>query len=423
MSDWKFEILGNVAKIKGRIGWKGYKTSDLRDNGPIVFSGTEIKSKSFIDFSKVKHLTQEKFDESPEIILQDKDIMVATRGSLGQIGFYKIEYGPATINPSLVIVSDFKGIPEFLYYYFISNQGQENILAQSSGTTIPAIYQADLKKIKIPFPSLNIQKSISEILSSLDDKIELNNKINQELESLAQLLFKRWFVDFEFPNDKGEPYKASGGEMVDSELGEIPKGWKVVTIDDVTEIVTKGTTPTTIGGRFTEKGINFIKVESLTESGAFIKSRFAHIDDETNLLLKRSVIKEGDVLFSIAGTIGRVAVVTNIILPANTNQAIAIIRPNKISSYFLKMLMQSSHIQNDTQSNIVQAVQANLSLSVIKSTKFILPLSSILSRIDIQLNSIYDNINLLTNENESLAKLRDTLLTKLISGELKINDN
>ncbi len=205
-------------------------------------------------------------------------------------------------------------------------------------------------------------------------------------------------------------------------MGEIPKGWEVVTIDDVTEIVTKGTTPTTIGGRFTEKGINFIKVESLTESGAFIKSKFAHIDDETNQLLKRSVIKKGDVLFSIAGTIGRVAVITNEILPANTNQAIAIIRPNKISSYFLKILMQSSLIQNDTQSNIVQAVQANLSLSVIKSTKFILPLNNILSMIDIQLNNIYDNINLLTNENENLTTLRDTLLPKLISGELEINE-
>ena len=89
MSDRKYEILGNVAKIKGRIGWKGYKTSDLRNSGPIVFSGTEIKSQSYIDFSKVKHLTHEKFEESPEIRLKDGDIMIATRGSLGQIGFYK----------------------------------------------------------------------------------------------------------------------------------------------------------------------------------------------------------------------------------------------------------------------------------------------------------------------------------------------
>jgi type I restriction enzyme S subunit len=160
----------------------------------------------------------------------------------------------------------------------------------------------------------------------------------------------------------------------------------------------------------------------LTESGAFIKSKFAHIDDETNLLLKRSVIKKGDVLFSIAGTIGRVAVVTNEILPANTNQAIAIIRPNKISSYFLKILMQSSLIQNDTQSNIVQAVQANLSLGIIKLTKFILPSINILSKIDIQLNNIYDNINHFVNENENLTTLRDTLLPKLISGELEINE-
>jgi type I restriction enzyme S subunit len=134
------------------------------------------------------------------------------------------------------------------------------------------------------------------------------------------------------------------------------------------------------------------------------------------------VINKGDVLFSIAGTIGRVAVVTDDILPANTNQAIAIIRPQKVSSYFLKLLMQSSLIQNDTQSNVVQAVQANLSLGIIKTTKFILPDDIILSSFDIQLNDIYDNINHHTKEIEYISNLRDTLLPKLISGELEINE-
>ncbi|MCB0541492.1 MAG: restriction endonuclease subunit S, partial [Bacteroidetes bacterium] len=237
---------------------------------------------------------------------------------------------------------------------------------------------------------------------------------------LAQTLFKQWFIDFEFPNENGEPYKSSGGEMVDSELGEIPKGWEISTINDITEKVTKGTTPTTIGGKFTDSGINFIKVESLTEQGAFIKSKFGFIDEETNQLLKRSIIQEGDVLFSIAGTIGRVAVVTKDILPANTNQAIAIIRPNQVDSNFLKLLMKSALIQNDTKSNVVQAVQANLSLGVIKATKFIKPPFEILSFFKSTFSEVFENINLLTEENQELTSLRDTLLPKLISGELEV---
>ncbi len=367
-----------------------------------------------------RNITELGLKNSSARILPKNSILLTSRAPIGYLAIAEKEVCTNQGFKSLVINPE-KADYNFVYYLIKSNV--ERIKGLGTGTTFAEISGSVVKNLKFSLPDLPTQTSIAEILSSLDDKIELNNKINQELETLAQTLFKQWFIDFEFPNEKGEPYKSSGGEMVDSELGEIPKGWELVTIDDVTETVTKGTTPTTIGGRFTEQGINFIKVESLTESGAFIKSKFAHIDDETNLLLKRSVIKKGDVLFSIAGTIGRVAVVTNEILPANTNQAIAIIRPNKISSYFLKILMQSSLIQNDTQSNIVQAVQANLSLGVIKLTKFILPPNNILSKIDIQLNNIYDNINHFTNENENLTTLRNTLLPKLISGELEINEN
>jgi len=167
---------------------------------------------------------------------------------------------------------------------------------------------------------------------------------------------KQWFVDFEFPNENGDPYKTSSGEMIDSELGEIPKGWEVSVIGDICKLVTKGTTPTTIGGKFTDDGINFIKVESISESGSFLKAKFGFIDEETNELLKRSKIELGDVLFSIAGTIGRVAIADKSILPANTNQAIAIIRPKNVAPQFLRLLMKSPWIQQDTKSNVVQAV-------------------------------------------------------------------
>jgi len=425
MSEWKEYKLGEILAPKGYIRGpfgSALKRPEMKSSGYAVYEQQHAihntrKFRYFIDESKFNELIR--FKTLPN------DLIISCSGTVGEISIIQesdpkgiISQALLALRPNLELIS-----PKFLFYFFKNRYGYNQLISASHGSVQVNIAKREVvESIKISLPNRVKQNQITEILSSLDDKIELNNKINQELENLAQTLFKQWFIDFEFPNENGEPYKSSGGEMVDSELGEIPKGWGVVTIDDVTETVTKGTTPTTIGGSFTEKGINFIKVESLTESGAFIKSKFAHIDDETNLLLKRSIIKKGDVLFSIAGTIGRVAVVTNEILPANTNQAIAIIRPNKISSYFLKILMQSSLIQNDTQSNIVQAVQANLSLGVIKLTKFILPPNSILSKIDFQLNNIYDNINHLANENEQLISLRDTLLPKLISGELEINE-
>lgn len=189
-------------------------------------------------------------------------------------------------------------------------------------------------------------------------------------------------------------------------------------------MITKGTTPTTLGKAFTSTGINFLKVESISELHSFDKSKFAHIDLETHKLLKRSIIKNKDILFTIAGTLGRFALVNNSILPANTNQAIAIIRanPKKISpEYLFSCLIGNWH--NDYYSKrIQQSVQANLSLTTIKS----LPIP-VLQEKDMEdylaiVNPIINMLDHISSENEYLLTIRDTLLPKLLSGEIDISN-
>jgi type I restriction enzyme S subunit len=416
--------------------WKEYKVEEFAEvigggtpstKNPDYFGGSIpwITPKDLTNYEKKfikngdRNITKEGLNNSSAKLIPKNSILLTSRAP---IGYLAIAENDVTTNQGFKSIVVNPDIADFNFVYYLIKANIERIKGYGTGTTFAEVSATVVKNLKFNLPDLPTQTAIAEILSSLDDKIELNNKINQELENLAQTLFKQWFIDFEFPNEKGEPYKSSGGEMVDSELGEIPKGWEIATIDDITEIVTKGTTPTTIGGRFTDSGINFIKVESLTEQGAFIKSKFGFIDEETNQLLRRSIIQEGDVLFSIAGTIGRVAVVTKDILPANTNQAIAIIRPNQVDSNFLKLLMKSSLIQNDTKSNVVQAVQANLSLGVIKATKFIKPSIPILTLFKTSLIEVFENVNLLTEETQELTNLRDTLLPKLITGELQVNE-
>ena len=126
----------------------------------------------------------------------------------------------------------------FIYYLAISNEFRNIAIKSMTGTTGRQRAQEDLIKDSIfNIPPLPEQKRIAEILSSLDDKIELNNQMNKTLEEMAQAIFKQWFVDFEFPNENGEPYKSSGGEMVESELGEIPKGWRVAGLDKIAEFL------------------------------------------------------------------------------------------------------------------------------------------------------------------------------------------
>jgi type I restriction enzyme S subunit len=127
---------------------------------------------------------------------------------------------------------------QYIYQKLISQKmlHQINEIAESRSGTFPQITFDAIKNIELNLPSLKEQKRIADILTALDDKIELNNQMNQTLEEIASLLYKRWFVDFEFPDDKGNPYKSSGGEMVDSELGMIPKGWEVKELGEVLEI-------------------------------------------------------------------------------------------------------------------------------------------------------------------------------------------
>ena len=150
-----------------------------------------------------------------------------------------------------------------------------------------------------------------------------------------------------------------------TEIGVIPADWDVIRLGTESDLITKGTTPTSVGHNFQESGINFIKIESLEESGKIKLDKVAFIDKETNLLLKRSQLCDGDLLFSIAGALGRVALVNKDILPANTNQALAIIRLKKDSIFdinYIFYFLNSAKIKKHFDAMSVQGAQINLSL-------------------------------------------------------------
>ncbi|MBS1943050.1 MAG: restriction endonuclease subunit S, partial [Bacteroidetes bacterium] len=150
--------------------------------------------------------------------------------------------------------------------------------------------------------------------------------------------------------------------------------WPLVALQDVCDLITKGTTPTSVGFSFTETGVSFVKVESLTEAGSIIPEKLAHISDECNEALQRSQLKTGDVLFSIAGTLGRVGVVPESILPANTNQALAIIRPKAVlNSKFVMLCLTDSGVQTELYDKRSGVAQYNLSLKQIGETQIPLP--------------------------------------------------
>lgn len=194
---------------------------------------------------------------------------------------------------------------------------------------------------------------------------------------------------------------------------------KKIRLRDVADVITKGTTPTSIGYEFVNKGINFIKVESITEDGAFIENKFAYITDECNKKLSRSQLQENDILFSIAGAIGRVAIVDKNILPANTNQALAIIRLHKgVYEYnFLKYILKSPAISKQFEKQKQGVAQINLSLKNIGD--FEIPVISIeqQKKISLELDKITDLINKRKKQLEKLDELVKSRFVELFHGK------
>jgi type I restriction enzyme S subunit len=190
----------------------------------------------------------------------------------------------------------------------------------------------------------------------------------------------------------------------------------------VTNTITKGTTPTTFKKQFQDSGINFLKAESITDQHSIDSSKLAYIDEKTNQLLKRSILQEKDIVYTIAGTIGRYAIVNESLLPANTNQAVAIIRPNinKVDPEYVLCYFSSRNYQHYLSSRVVQAVQANLSLGILSESPVIIPDKNIKEIFGRLVKPLFQKKENNQEHIQTLAKTRDTLLPKLMSGQLRI---
>ena len=213
-------------------------------------------------------------------------------------------------------------------FYFL---GKTNIRNLAIGSSQPLITQDILKNIEIDLPSLEEQKRIADILTALDDKIELNNQMNQTLEEIASLLYKRWFVDFEFPDDKGKPYKSSGGEMVDSELGMIPKRWEVKELGEISEKIITGKTPSTKDSKNFGEGTPFITIPDMYRK-VFTDKTVRHITNYGRKKIQNKVIPKNSVLVSCIATPGLVSITSK---ESITNQQINSIVCKKQDLYFI----------------------------------------------------------------------------------------
>lgn len=306
-----------------------------------------------------------------------------------------------------------KGKEPFLNDWIIYFFQNLDINPYITGAVQPKLNRENLQLIEIHLPDFNQAKKIISILSSLDDKIELNRQINTTLEAIAQAIFKEWFVEFNFPG--------TTGEMMESELGMIPRGWPVKKLGTICDRITKGTTPTTLGENFSEQGITFLRAECIQDNLGIDVSRSLFIATEIHEnLLKRSQLLENDILITIAGTIGRMGLVPKRILPANVNQAIGIVRinPSLVPVTYAYYYLKQNRIADVLWSSITQSVQANISLMDLSNIKVIVPPRDLTNHFELLVVSMQESIEKLTEQSIALANLRNLLLPRLMKGEI-----
>lgn len=299
---------------------------------------------------------------------------------------------------------------KYLYYLLSQQAFFDYVMSGAKGCKMPRGDKNQIMQWPVSLPPLAEQKRIAAILGALDDKIELNRRINANLEEQAQALFKSWFVDF-------EPFR--DGPFVDSELGKIPKGWKVNSIEDLASYIASGGTPRSLDSSYYDGDIRWFTTKELKDEFLFDSEK--HISQTA---LKNSAAKlfpENTVLMAIyaSPTVGRLGILT---AESTCNQAaVGIIAKEEIGYAYLYLLLLSERINlNNLASG---AAQQNLNVGIVKRYRVLVPTIDILGTFNEIINPIFATIRNNTAQIYNLSALRDTLLPKLMSSELSVESD
>jgi len=412
MSEWREVQLRDIVSILGD-GLHG--TPEYSEDGSYYFvNGNNLNEGSIIinqDTQKVSYSEYLKYKKE----LGDRTLLVSINGTLGNVAYYrgeKVILGKSACYFNLLDHVD-KG---FIRYVLSTPYFQKYIQTYANGTTIKNLSLKAMREFSFDLPPLQEQKEIANILSCLDRKISNLRQQNETLERIAQTLFKHWFVDFEFLNEDGKPYRSSGGEMVRSELGEIPVGWA---FGKLSELITVNPRESTKQGT----PIKYVDMKSLSTSSMeitdFITREFISgskfRNGDTLLARITPCLENGKTAFVNILDEGEVAYGSTefIVMRANTNCC-----PEYVYCLSRSLYFRDYAIKNMTGSSGRQRVPNDR----VENYELVVPASSIIHLFHSVCNPLFLKIKSNQRQIQTLTKTRDVLLPKLMSGKLRITD-
>ena len=348
-----------------------------------------------IDLSSTNYVTEDVFRKwTRRSTLQEGDIILTREAPLGEVG--KIIDGENLfLGQRLMMYRPASDIvdPDFLFYAFLSKEVQYQIKSFGMGSTVEHMRVGDCSEIIVKVPSLQEQREIGKTLSILDRKISNLRQQNETLEAIAQTLFKHWFVDFEFPNEDGKPYKSSGGEMVRSELGDIPAGWRVVKVEEIADRISMGPFGSRITtDNFVDSGVPVIRGGNLVNG--FNEKAFVFLTEEKANELKSSNAFSEDIVFTHRGTLGQVGFIpTHSQYPryvVSQSQMLLGVNKNLASSRFVYRFFCSQSGLNAilANTNTTGVPSIGRPTTTLKSIQIVLPEEKVMCQFDSLIKAI-----------------------------------
>ncbi len=428
--NWKNEKIVDVLDLI--IDNRG-KTPQKSEIGIKTLSAKSVKM-GFIDYSQAYCISSQTFGKFMVRGIPKKgDILLTTEAPLGCVARLNRD-NIATAQRLLTLRGKLDILDnDYLMYYLMSSIGQHELLSRASGSVVIGIKQSEFRKINITLPPIAEQKKIAKILSDIDDKIECNNAISKNLEEMASALYKNWFVDFEFPDSDGKPYKSSGGKFIDSERGSIPLGWSAGKVESIVKH--------TISGDWGKEEMSGnINTEVYCMRGADIPEV---IKGNLGKMPKRFILEKnynakkltnGNLVVEISGgsptqSTGRIAMVTEHLLvrydkPIVCTNFCRALSVNENHSHFLYYAWKKLYNENimfgyENGTTGIKNFDIN---GFLENERIVLPKIDVLIRFDEQCEQVQKLVFENGTENQRLAELRDSLLPRLMSGELDVSN-
>jgi type I restriction enzyme S subunit len=425
--NWSIKEFSELLTEKTRNGL--YKPKNFHGKGTKMINMGELFAYDKIDDSEMD-LVELTDSEKERFLVKNGDLLFARR-SLVAAGACKCSLVVGNVErafeSSLIRArpDPEKASSQYIFYFFASTGGKHLLDSIRRHVAVAGITGSDLMNLKIPLPSLRDQHSVARFLSVLDAKITLNQRMNRTLEVIGRAIFNRWFVDFEFPNEEGKPYKSSGGEMVHSEELEkdIPKGW---TAEKLGVFIDLDRGLSYKGAFLSDHGLPMINLGTIAPKAGFISEGIKHYTGEYK---EKQLVKAGDIVIANTDiTQKREVLGSPAIVPPNlgceralfTHHIFAVRRKTSLPNLFIYYLLQLQGYRERVIGFATGTTVLALPKDAVLDFKFAVPDGRILHTFEKTVDLLMGKTNGDTEQNKNLVQIRDTLLPKLMSGRIRV---